>query len=187
VGELNLEHRHDSLDNLWFPTSGFLSRTGYRVSRDFLGSSADYEQAFTRFTSAHALGKNSLRFNFEGGYSFDDDTPVERWWELGGFGRISGLVPNQLAGPNYGLVSMAYYRRLNEVELAPVYAGISLEAGNVWRDQSSISLDNLIYAGSLFLGVDTPIGPVYLAWGSSDTHESTFYFYLGNPLSTRNF
>ncbi len=187
MGELNLEYRHDSLDNLWFPTSGLRSGLGYRLSRESLGSSANYEQAFANFTGAYAIGKNSMQVNFEAGYSFDDYIPLERWWELGGFGRLSGLIPEQLAGTNYGLASMIYYRRLNEVKLAPVYAGISLEAGNVWDDHSSIGLDNLIYSGSLFLGIDTPIGPVFLAWGRADTSESTFYFYLGNPYSTRNY
>jgi NTE family protein len=76
---------------------------------------------------------------------------------------------------------MSYSRRLNEVELAPVYAGISLEAGNTWDRQSQIGFDNLVYAGSLFLGVDTPIGPLFLAWGRANTSENTFYLYLGNP------
>ncbi|HET6564443.1 MAG TPA: BamA/TamA family outer membrane protein, partial [Xanthomonadales bacterium] len=187
IGELNFQHHHDSLDNLWFPTRGFKSQLGYRISREELGSSADYEQAYGDFSGAFSFGKNSFLLNFEGGYSFDDDIPLERWWELGGFGRLSGLIPEQLAGSNYGLASMAYTRRLVDIQLAPIYAGFTLEAGNVWDQKSDIGLDDLVYAGSLFLGVDTPIGPFFLAWGRADTRESTFYFYLGNPYSTRNY
>jgi len=187
IGELVFEHRHDSLDNLWFPTSGFRSDLGFRWSSETLGSSANYEQAFANFTGAKALGKNSIQFNLEGGYSFQAGIPLERWWELGGFGRLSGLIPQQLAGQHYGLASMGYFRRLNEVKLAPVYAGVTLEAGNVWQQQSDIDLDDLVYAGSLFLGVDTPIGPVFLAWGRANSGDSALYFYLGNPYSYRNF
>ncbi len=187
IGELNLVHEHDSLDNLWFPTQGFKSKLGYRYSSEDLGSSADYEQAFGEFSGAMSLGKNALLLNLEAGYSFDDYIPLERWWELGGFGRLSGLIPEQLAGQNYGLASLAYTRRLNDIELAPVYAGFTLEAGNVWDDRSDFALDDLVYAGSMFLGVDTPIGPFFLAWGRADTGESTFYFYLGNPYSTRRY
>jgi NTE family protein len=185
IGELNFEHHHDSLDNLWFPTRGFKSTLGYRLSREDLGSSMDYEQAFGDISGAMSLGKNTLMFNLEAGYSFDDDIPLERWWELGGFGRLSGLIPEQFAGPNFGLASLAYTRRLNEVQLAPVYAGFTLEAGNVWQTSADIGLDDLVFSSSLFLGVDTPIGPFFLAWGRSDTNDSTFYFYLGNPYSTR--
>jgi NTE family protein len=181
IGEIVLEHAHDSQNNLWFPTKGFRSTLGYRMARESLGSSVDYEQVFGGFSSAFDFDKNSLTVSFEGGYSFDDDVPLERWWELGGFRRLSGLIPQQLAGRHFGLASMSYSRRLNEVELAPVYAGISLEAGNTWDRKSQIGFDNLIYAGSLFLGVDTPIGPLFLAWGRADTRENAFYLYLGNP------
>lgn len=187
IGELNFVYHHDSLDNLWFPNQGYSSSLGYRLSRKSLGSSENYEQAFSDFSGAWSFGKNSVQFKLEGGYSFDDETPLERWWELGGFGRLSGLIPQQLAGPNYGLASLAYYRRLNEVRLAPVYAGITLETGNVWENNSSIGFDNLLYSGSVFLGIDTPIGPFFLAWGQADTGDSTFYLYLGNPYSSRNY
>src|SRR5690606_34382522 len=36
IGELNLVHEHDSLDNLWFPTQGFKSKLGYRYSSEEL-------------------------------------------------------------------------------------------------------------------------------------------------------
>ena len=37
-------------------------------------------------------------------------------------------------------------------------------------------------AGSLFLGMDTPIGPVYIAYGVADTDDSSFYLYIGPRL-----
>jgi NTE family protein len=185
VGELVIEHRHDSLDNPWFPQSGFRSKLGYRASREILGSSADFNQAFAEFAIARSSGKNSMLFNVEAGYSLDDVIPVERWWELGGLTRLSGLQPQQLAGPQYGLAVLTLYRRLNEVKLAPFYAGITLETGNTWRSKSDISVDNLLYSGSIFLGVDTPIGPIYFAWGRSSTNQNAVYFYLGNPYANR--
>jgi NTE family protein len=78
-------------------------------------------------------------------------------------------------------------RNLVDIDLAPVYAGITAEAGNVWEFESDISFGDLEYAGSLFLGVKTPVGPVYLAWGYHESGESTLYFYLGHPFGIRNF
>ena len=46
-------------------------------------------------------------------------------------------------------------------------------------DLSDASLDNTIVAGSLFLGVDTPIGPLYLAYGRAETDDQSVYIYLG--------
>ena len=52
-------------------------------------------------------------------------------------------------------------RQLRDVRLWRSFAGASLELGNVWQTSSDLSLDDTIVAGSLFLGVDTPIGPLY--------------------------
>jgi NTE family protein len=50
----------------------------------------------------------------------------------------------------------------------PAYLGASLEAGNAWLDCSDAGLNELVYGGNLFFGVDTPIGPLYLGGGYSD-------------------
>ena len=39
--------------------------------------------------------------------SFDDAAPIERWFRAGGFGRLSGLAPDQLSGRHIGLASLA--------------------------------------------------------------------------------
>jgi NTE family protein len=125
--------------------------------------------------------------NYEAGYSFDDASPVERWFRLGGFSRLSGLVPDQLSGRHLGLFSLAYYRSLGDIDLLPAYAGVTLEAGNVWNYAGDISFGDLRKSGSVFVGADTPLGPVYLAWGHSDNGDNTLYFYLGNPFGRKRF
>ena len=80
------------------------------------------------------------------------------------------------------LATLAYYYRLNDLDLLPAYAGITLEAGNVWDQSDDIGLDDLRYSGSLFLGVDSPLGPAYLALGYADSGDVAAYFYLGNPF-----
>ena len=187
LGELKLEYRHDSLDSLWFPSQGTFHRLGYRYAAESLGAAFDYQQAQAGGSLVFSSGKNSFLFNYEAGYSFDDEAPIERWFELGGFGRLSGLVPDQLSGRQLGLFSLAYHRRLNDIEILPAYAGITLETGNVWQYADDISFSDLRKSGSIFVGANTPIGPVYLAWGYSDNGDSTVYFYLGNPFRRNQF
>jgi len=187
IGELYLQYRHDSLDNLWFPTSGKVLSAGLRVGRSELGAAFDHEQALASASIAYSLGKNSGLLSFRGGYSFDDTAPLARWFELGGFGRLSGLIPDQLSGRHLGLVTLSLYRRLNDIQVLPLYAGFTLEAGNVWVRRADIGFDNLRYSGSAFIGADTPIGPVYLAYGLSDSGDNAFYFYLGNPWKTNRY
>ncbi|MEJ8567825.1 patatin-like phospholipase family protein [Elongatibacter sediminis] len=187
IGEVVLEYRHDSQDNPWFPTSGHLYVAGLRAARDSLGAEIDYEQAYFGGSMAYTLGRNSGLLSLEAGYSIDDAAPLERWFELGGFGRLSGLVPDQLLGRHAGLATLALYRRLNDVDLFPVFAGFTLEAGNVWRERADIDFASLRYSGSVFLGADTPLGPLYLAYGRSDNGDSTAYLFLGNPWKARRY
>ena len=79
-----------------------------------------------------------------------------------------------------------YYRQIGRrgsgVFDFPTYAGISLEAGNVWQDRDDADLGDLRKNGSLFLGVDTLLGPVYLGAGFEDGGRRAFYLFLGRTF-----
>ena len=187
VGELDLEFLHDGLDNTWFPTSGTLHRLLYRYAADELGASLDFQQASADGVLALSRGKNIFALNYEIGYSFDDKAPFERWYRLGGLGRLSGLAPDQLSGRHVGFANLTYRRRINSLDLFKVYAGATLEAGNVWNFGNEMRFDDLRYSGSLFVGVDSPIGPVYFAVGHSDNGDNAVYFYVGDPFRATRF
>lgn len=187
IGELQLSYRHDSLDSLYFPTSGALHNLAFRHADDALGSSQDFQQAEASGLLTATRGKNSVVLAYEAGYSLDDDAPLESWYQMGGFTRLSGLAPAQLSGRHSALASLAFYRRLNEVALLPAYAGLTLEAGNVWNTSSDVALDDLRYSASLYLGAESPLGPLYFAVGYSDSGDSAVYFYIGNPFRPNPF
>jgi len=67
------------------------------------------------------------------------------------------------------------------VMVDPMFSGASVEAGNVWEQSGDIGGGSLIVGGSVFIGADTPIGPLYFAYGHNDTGEGSVYLYLG-PL-----
>jgi len=187
IGEVDLEYIHDGLDNLWFPTSGTLHRLIYRYASDDLGAAFDYHQASANGNLAFSRDKNTFVLSYELGYSFDDKAPFERWYRLGGLGRLSGLAPDQLSGRHIGLASLAYWRRINTLDLFPVYLGATLEAGNTWNFKDNIALDDLRYSASAFVGIDSPIGPVYFAVGHSDSGDNAVYFYVGDPFRATRF
>jgi NTE family protein len=182
IGELEFQYIHDSLNSIWFPTSGMLHKLEYLYAADGLGASTDYQQATANGAVLFSVGKNTALLNYELGYSFDDKAPIERWYRMGGLGRLSGLAPDQLLGRHAMLATLAYYRRLNQLDLVSAYAGFTLEAGNVWDFSDDVGLDDLRYSGSLFVGADSPLGPIYLALGYADSDDLAAYFYLGNPF-----
>jgi NTE family protein len=64
----------------------------------------------------------------------------------------------------------------------PTYLGISLEAGNVWEHRGDASFGSLRHDGTVFLGMDTFLGPVYLASGFDDQGQHAFYLFLGRTF-----
>ena len=61
------------------------------------------------------------------------------------------------------------------------YVGATAELGGVWQDRDDISFDNSLFASSLFLGVDTVIGPVFLGYGHAEGGNNGIYLFLGKP------
>ncbi len=65
------------------------------------------------------------------------------------------------------------------LDIFNTFAGGSLEAGGAWNEYGDITLDSLIPAGSLFLGVDTPLGPLYMGAGYAEGGNTSLYLSLG--------
>ncbi|KAF0101777.1 MAG: NTE family protein [bacterium] len=170
----------DKLDNPYFPTSGHMGRLEWRGSRDSLGADSDFDQVFANYGHAYSWGRNTLFGNLSLGTTADDDAPVQSLYQLGGFMRLSGFEQDQLSGQHFGLAQVFYMRRINDIQFFKAYIGGALEAGNVWQDSSDFGSD-LVYAGNVFLGLDTPIGPLYLSYGRNSESQNSLYLYLG-PL-----
>jgi NTE family protein len=105
---------------------------------------------------------------------------------LGGLFDISGLAPDAIAGTQYGIARGIVYRRISRGGTGffefPSYLGVSVEAGNVWQTRDEVDWSDLTAGGSLFLGAETPFGPVYLAAGLASGGETAFYLYLGKTF-----
>ena len=179
LGDVFLRLTDDKLDNVNFPRTGHIGRAEYRVARDGFGSSADYDQAQLDYLHAFTWGRNTVNAKIDGFSTLDGTAPLGALVRLGGFMRLSGLQENQLSGQDAALISLAYYRRINDIQLLRSYVGVTLERGNVWQDKKDASYDNAITAGSVFLGVDSPIGPLYFAYGHADTGDNSLYVFLG--------
>jgi len=182
LGELTYRAVYDSLDSYFFPRSGTRLVFGSRFADKSLGSSNDYTQLAFTGVGARSWGKGTLTWKVLAGYTFDDAVPVERAFELGGLGQLSGLATNQLVGNHLGFVSLSWYRYLAGITQISAFGGASIEAGNTWLRKESVGLDDLIYSGSIFVGADTPIGPLALGFGITDSGDSALYLYVGNPF-----
>ncbi len=187
-----LRFSHDTLDNVFFPTSGEAAelRLGYfRNSLDIAGgkesvSGLDYELEWLR---PYRIDRHTFigKLVF-GGSSAEQAVPVFAR-SLGGLFNLSGYQRDQLNGRYSGFGGLLYHYRWFDNDFgafrSPVYLGGSLERGGVWNAGAEVGWESALMAGSIFIGVDTNWGPLYLAYGQGEGDKNSVYLYFGNLFS----
>jgi len=113
------------------------------------------------------------------GTTVSGTAPIQNLFRLGGFGNLSGFSQNQLSGQHYGLLGGTYYRKFGNSSFVYTYISASLELGNVWQSKDDIGFKNSLFAGNVFVGADTVIGPLYLAYGRAENNADSLYLFLG--------
>lgn len=179
-GELFTRLSVDTLDSISFPRSGVLAEVEWRGSQSsVLSADTDYDQISVSGGFARSWGRHTLLTTLRYDATVSGVAPLDRLYRFGGFFDLGGLNRNQLSGQFATRIGASYYRRIGDLALFPAFAGISLELGNVWDSRSDISFNKSLFGGSLWAGVDTPVGPVYVAWGLSEGGDDAFYVFMG--------
>lgn len=180
-GNVLVDFTYDTLNDVPFPTDGTGISLDYLASREGLGADQNFDQASFVVLSANPVGKGSILLGASFNTTFDDDAPIQNLFREGGFLNLSGLQQNQLSGQHSGQLTAAYMYKLSKSRFFSTYVGASLELGNTWNNTNEIDFDNSLVAGSLFVGVDTPLGPAYLAIGAAEGGEQSLYLFVGPP------
>ncbi|EKG2656998.1 patatin-like phospholipase family protein [Vibrio parahaemolyticus] len=206
VGNLDFErrglfanYRLDTLDDFAFPTRGLLVDLEYLVSHDTspqeIGQSKPEDivedtvyEIDARFKGAMSYQRHTLVGQAE--YSFvqsKNSSITLDPRELGGFLHLSGIPRNSLIGQNLFFSSLVYRYKWfdNDFGLfeAPVYVGASLEHGGTWSDNDlKLNEAPLYNAASIFFGVDSPIGPIMLAYGRTEQNMEAVYLIVGTSF-----
>jgi len=185
-GEALARFTLDTLDSIYFPSDGNFVRMQWVTSKRDLGATAEFDQFLGSFLTAHSFGKNTLAFGLRYDVTTEGSAPPWGLFELGGFWDLSGYAQDELSGQDVGRLSAGYYRRIGHGRV-PLYAGFTLEKGNEWDSRDEMSIDGARGAGSLWLGADTPIGPLYVGYGRAEGDRDSFYIVIGNVVrhSTR--
>jgi NTE family protein len=175
---------YDRLDDVNFPHRGQLASLQWTGERNVSGAERPSDQVTLNYLGAYTLGRNTVSFSASGGMTLQSRvTDINSLFSLGGFLDLSGLRVNSLIGPDFGIARVVAYRQIGRGGPGyldvPTYLGLSLEAGNVWKKRSFGSTQK---DASVFIGLDTLIGPVYLASGFDDHGNQAFYLFLGRTF-----
>ncbi len=176
----------DQIDNINFPKHGEALEMVFVSTEDFLNSDWIYSLLRVGVLKPVTWGRNTILNLFKVATSFDSDLPDHQSLELGGFLNLSGYSPGEITGQHGFQYSMVFYRQIGGIQNSAlgnaVYLGGSLEVGNGWYDLHDAGLVDLKYSGSILIGLDTILGPLYLAHGFAGAGRRINYFYLGRTF-----
>ena len=186
VGAWHVRLRADEYDRLVAPRSGFQATAGLFASRATLGGESSYTRWDASGSAASSLGNSTLDLGgtFKGRFG-SNDLPRYDVYQWGGFLHQSGYRIGSLNGQ-----SLQFARAIYEYKLAPLpflngfYAGMSLEAGRLGRPIVVGNPTGTMKSASLFFLLDSPVGPLYLAYGRARDGNSSLYLYVGEPTTT---
>lgn len=175
----------DTLNSRSFPTRGIRLASSYRFLRDtVLDDTVDSTSSSTELLAAKSWSRHTLRTRWRfDHYNPEQDTGFAlEQFSLGGFLNLSGYAPDSLFGSQIQFGSLVYLYRLNQPTISfinsPLYLGASLERGRVRKDVFGASggadATNWLSAGSVFLGWDTPLGPLYFGVGIAEYGQSDY-------------
>ncbi|XZG71766.1 patatin-like phospholipase family protein [Chitinibacteraceae bacterium HSL-7] len=178
---------YDQLDNLYFPRNGsYWYLHGYEA----LGGRDDdspedefvpygrYGLEWTRaFSKQRLAGHVAVKAN----YVREGEVPLADVATLGGLLNLSSYGYQQLAVDDFLYTRLAFYHPvpLFGPDDRVSYLGLAFEGAYLFDD--ALRRDQLAGSVVAYLGIDTLMGPLYLAAAYGDNHTSRYYLSLGRP------
>jgi NTE family protein len=183
----------DKLDNLNFPNKGQRVRLDIIGSRPGLGADLAYTRTRLDWTGAYSWRNNNFTANLIVGQTVDTgEIPVFETFNLGGFQRLSGYGLDRFRARDIAFGSIGYRRVINPplgLELGGLidrmYAGASFEAARIRESIDPLTPDGNYYSGSVYIGSDTLIGPVFVGFGYADRDNQAIWLAIGRPWLPR--
>lgn len=169
----------DQTDRLYFPRQGWALQASYYDSarREYSRLALELRAAVpweSYVLSARASWVGSLR----------GQLPLNDAARLGGLLNLTGFASGQLIGDD---VSYAQLRAERIVGRAPLglrgdlRLGVALEAGKVAVPYARQRDEGWLHSVAVYLGGETPVGPVFLGIGRGSGNSVNAYLVLGVP------
>lgn len=173
----------DQRDSATFARSGYRLEASVNRALPSFGATAPFTRVQWLSEYAHTFGENTFDAALKFGGLYSKAPAAYPQFELGGFLQLSGLRAGELRGDQITLLRLMAFRRIANMPAfgRGIYLGGSMEAGRVDAPNDIFTFKTSVYAGSIFLGLDTSLGPFYLGYGHATGSRRSAYLFLGRP------
>jgi NTE family protein len=169
----------DQFNRPFFPTTGWYGRLAWFDSPDGGYSRLDADLRAARTWGAYVLNGRLAYLSSPKGR-----LPLGDAGSLGGFLQLSGYAPDQILAGDLRFASIRGERVIGRMPLGlrgDLRVGASLEAGKARDRFTETGIDGWQQAGAVYLGGETPLGPLYLGYGIAKGGHRSLYLFLGLP------
>lgn len=178
VGSVTTLFTYDTLDKLFLPHEGLFMHAEWEASRKDFAATLNYDRVAALIGGAYTINRYSVVGRLSSASVVKNKAALSNLVSLGGLFNLSGYSRNTFVGHEASLASLIAYKEFGG-PFIPYMLGFSYEVGNVWEDRSDVSWDDLLDSYSIFVGSDTPIGPVTIAGSYADKDNQAIYLMLG--------
>lgn len=169
----------DRRDQLYTPRSGWSALASW-----FNDDRNDYAKLSLELRGALPLADWVLAGRASWVDSPRGELPFNEAARLGGFLNLTGYATGQLIGDRVAYLGLRGERIIGRLPLGlrgDMRAGIALEGGYVGRPYALQKRDGWIGGLALYLGGETPLGPVFVGIGSAAGGATNGYLFIGAP------
>ena len=169
----------DQTDRAYYPTRGWAAALTYFKEPDL-----DYSWASADLRAIKSWDPYIINARFRYYKKVQGTLPLADAGTLGGFLQLSGYVHDQILAGDIRFFSVRGEKILGKMPLGlagDVRVGLSLEFGRARQRFTETHLEGWQQALSIYLGGDTPVGPLYLGYGYGKGGHHSAYLFIGLP------
>jgi NTE family protein len=169
----------DQLNRLYFPTDGWAAQMRYYQPRD-----GHWSRLSGELRGAYSLGNNVLGARAAFVASPRGTLPALEAGSVGGFLNLSGFATGQILADTVTYAHVRGERIIGRLPLGlrgDMRLGLALELARTGGRFTETGRDGLLDSATVYLGGETPFGPVYVGFGHASGGSSNAYLFLGTP------
>ena len=173
----------DRLDRLYFPRSGWSAAAEWYHGHTG-GDGTDYTRASVDLRGAMPWRDNVLGGRLTWVGSPRGALPSHDAGRLGGFLNLTAYASGQLFGDDVAYAHVRGERIIGRLPLGlrgDMRLGLALESGKVAKPYTQQKSGGWLNSLAVYLGGETPFGPVYLGVGRGSGGSTNAYLFIGTP------